>query len=170
LTNFLVIDVRDRDLVGLRIRNTENVKDKVVGISFRRRLELKRDVVRGVLGKVVKSNVTFGLCDRFEVHLDNVRIPVSKGREKTKGRHLDVLSAIKKSIVNVKSGFLCLAHALIIAMAKINGYPKYKSYRDSFSLKQPVQDLLSASGVDLANGGGLMNLNNFKIIFRTTKL
>ena len=25
------------DLVGLRIRNTENVQDKVVGISFRRR-------------------------------------------------------------------------------------------------------------------------------------
>jgi hypothetical protein len=30
LTNYLVEDVRDRDLVGLRIRNTENVKNKVV--------------------------------------------------------------------------------------------------------------------------------------------
>ena len=170
MNNYLVIDVRDSDLVGLRIRNTENVKDKVVGISFRHRLELKPDLVRGVLGKVVKCNVTFGFCDRFEVHLDNVRIPVGKGREKTKGRTLDVLSAIKKIIVKVKTGFFCLAHALIIVMAKTNGVPKYISFRDSYSLKQPVQDLLSASGVDLANGGGLMNLNNFKIIFRTTKL
>jgi hypothetical protein len=61
LTNYLVDDVRDRDLVGLRIRNTENVQDKVVGISFRRRDQLKPDVVWGVLGKVVQSNARFGL-------------------------------------------------------------------------------------------------------------
>jgi hypothetical protein len=43
--------MRDRDLVGLRIRNTENVQDEFVGISFRRRDRLKRDVVWGVLGR-----------------------------------------------------------------------------------------------------------------------
>jgi len=32
LTNYLVDDVPGRDLVDLRIRNTENVEDKVVGI------------------------------------------------------------------------------------------------------------------------------------------
>ena len=37
LTNYIVDEVPDRDLVGLRIRNTENIQDKVVGISFRRR-------------------------------------------------------------------------------------------------------------------------------------
>jgi len=37
LTNYVVDKVPDRDLVGLRIRNTENVQDKVVGISLRRR-------------------------------------------------------------------------------------------------------------------------------------
>ena len=45
LTDYLVDDVSDRDLVGLRIRNTENVQDKAVGISFRRRDQLKPDVV-----------------------------------------------------------------------------------------------------------------------------
>ena len=50
LTNFLVSDVRDRDLVGPRIRKTEKVQDKLVGISFRRRVHLKPDVVWGVLG------------------------------------------------------------------------------------------------------------------------
>ena len=44
LTNYLVNDVRDRDLVGLRIRNTENVQHKVVGISLRRRDQIKPDV------------------------------------------------------------------------------------------------------------------------------
>jgi hypothetical protein len=61
---------------------------------------------------------------------------------------LNVLSAIKKSIVVVKAAFLCLAHALIIAMARVNNDPKYKSYRNGKCLKEPVQELLNASGVD----------------------
>ena len=121
----------DRDLVGLRIRNTVNVQDKVVGISFRRRDQLKPDLIWAVLSKVIQSNARFGLTDRLEVHLDHVRIPVGNGKlaEKTKGRSLDVLSAIKKSIVAVKTAFLCSAHALIIAMAQVNGDPMYALYR-----------------------------------------
>jgi len=88
-----------------------------------------------VLGKVVPSNARFGLSDRLEVHLDYVRVPVGKGKttEKTKGRSLDFLSAIKKSIVKVKARYLCLAHALIISMARVKGDPKYKSYGDGKS-------------------------------------
>jgi hypothetical protein len=71
-------------------------------------------------------------------------MPVGNCREKTKGRSLDVLSGIKSIIVKVKAEFLCLAHALIIAMAKVNGDPKYKSFRNDYSMKQAVQDLLSA--------------------------
>ena len=37
LTDYLVVEVPDRDLLGLSIRNTENIQDKVVGISLRRR-------------------------------------------------------------------------------------------------------------------------------------
>ena len=62
--------MRDRDLVVLRIRNTENVQYKRVGASFRRRDKLKPNVGWGVLGKVVLSNSrpewptrsTFGPC------------------------------------------------------------------------------------------------------------
>ena len=58
----------DRDLVGLRIRNTENVQDKVVGISLRRRDQFKPEVVWDVLGKIIQSNARFVLSDRLEVH------------------------------------------------------------------------------------------------------
>ena len=161
LTNYLVHDVRDRDLVGLRIRNTENVQDKVVGISIRCLDQLKPDVVWSDLGKVVQSNARFVLGDRLEVHLDHVRMPVGNGCEKTKGRSLNVKSAIEKSFV-VKTAFLCLAHALIIAIAKVNGDPKYAAYSDGKCLKQPVQDILSASGVNLTYGGGLNQLEQFQ--------
>jgi hypothetical protein len=45
LTDYVVYEVPDRDLVGLRIRISENVPDKVVGISLRRRDQLKPDLV-----------------------------------------------------------------------------------------------------------------------------
>jgi hypothetical protein len=82
--------------------------------------------------------------------------------EKTKGRSISVLSAIKKSIVVVKAAFLCLAHAFVIAMARVNNEPKYVSYRQGWCLKEPVQELLNASGVDLSNGGGFRKLEQFQ--------
>jgi len=164
LTNYLVDDVHDRHLVGLRIRNTENVQDKVVGISLRRRDQLKPNVMWGVIGKVVQSNARFRLADRLEMHLDHVRIPAGNGKraEKTKRRSLDVMSAIKKSIVTVKAAMYSLAYALIIAMARVKGDPKYKSYRDGKCMKQPVEDLLKASGVKLCNAGGFHELEQFQ--------
>jgi hypothetical protein len=65
LTNYLVDKVQDRDFVGLSFRNTENVQDKVIGISLRRRDQLKADVVWSVLGKVIQSNASFALTDRL---------------------------------------------------------------------------------------------------------
>jgi hypothetical protein len=122
------------------------------------------DVVGDVLGKVIQSNATFCFSDRLEEHLDHVRMPVGNGRmaEKTKGRSLDVLSAIMRSIVAVKAAFLCLAHALVIAIANVNSDPKYKSYRNGRCLNKPVEDLLKASGFDLSNGGGLEELQQFQ--------
>ena len=100
LTNYLVNEVPGKDIVGLRIRNTENVQDKVVGISLRRRDQFKPDVVWEVLWKVIQNSARFGLVDHLEVHLDHVRMPTGKGKttEKTKGRLLYVLSANKQSI------------------------------------------------------------------------
>ena len=49
MTNYVVVDVSGRDLLGSRIHNTENVEDKVVGISLSLRDKLKLDVVYGVL-------------------------------------------------------------------------------------------------------------------------
>jgi hypothetical protein len=119
------------------------VQDKVVGISSWCHDQFKPDVVWVVLGKVIQSNARFGLTDRFEVRLDHVRMPAgnSKRAEKTKGHSLDVLSAIKRSIVIVKAALLRLAHARIIAMAGVYGNPKYTLYRHGKCIKKPVDDL-----------------------------
>jgi hypothetical protein len=98
-------------------------------------------------------------------------MPVGNGKrtEKTKVRSLDVLSAIKRTIVTVKAA-LCLAHAIIIAMAKVNNDPKYSSPRDGKALKEPVAELLKASGVDLCNGGGLEELQQFQLYLSDYKI
>ena len=82
---------------------------EVVGISLRRKDQLKPDVVWRVLAKVIQSNARFGLSNRVEVHPDHVRIPAGNGGVKTKGRSLDVMSAIKKNIVRVKAAINSLA-------------------------------------------------------------
>jgi hypothetical protein len=61
------------------------------------------------------------------------------------------------------AAFLCLAHALIIAMARMNGDRKYVSYRDGYGLHKCIQKLLNASGVDLPNGGGFRELEQFQL-------
>jgi hypothetical protein len=39
------------------------------------------------------------------------------------------MAHLKKSIVEVKAEENCLAHALVIAMAKVKNDPDYKAYR-----------------------------------------
>jgi hypothetical protein len=102
------------------------MEDKILGISDRRRDQLKPDVVWDVLGKVVQSDARLGLTDRLEVHLGYIRMPAGNGRVNTKGQSLDILSAVKRSIVVVKATFPCLAHALVIAVARVNGDPMYQ--------------------------------------------
>ena len=70
-------------------------------------------MVLGLLGKVIQSNDRFQLADRLELHLDQIRMPAGKRKtdEKTKGRSVDVMSAIKNSIVTVKAAMYCLCYA-----------------------------------------------------------
>ena len=131
-------------------------------ISLRRRDQLKFDVVCAVLGKVILSNARFGLSDRLEIHLDHVKMPDLNGGVRTKGRSLDVLSAIKKSTVEVKAASSCFVYSLTIAMARVYGDPKYQSYRHGYGLKNPVEDLLKDSGVHLSNGGDVEELRLFQ--------
>jgi len=70
-----------------------------------------------VVQKVIQSNARIALTYYLELHLDHVMMPLGNGRmpEKTKRQPLNVLSAIINNIV-VKAAFMCLAHALVIAM------------------------------------------------------
>jgi hypothetical protein len=106
----------------------------VVGTSLRRREQFQPYVVWDV---VIDR---FALTDHLAVHLDHVRMPVGNGRmpEKTKGQPLDVLWAFIKNIV-VKAAFMCLAHALVIAVPRVIGVLTVKPFRVSISIANNVE-------------------------------
>jgi len=47
-------------------------------------------------------------------------------------------------------------------MARVNCYPKYKSYRNRYGFKKPVEDLLNAFGINLISGGVVNELEQFQ--------
>jgi hypothetical protein len=153
-------------MVGITIRNEVNEQDKPVGFSFRRKDQVSRDVIWNVLGRVAQSNSRFGATDKLVIVVHSVKMPVGFGGIKTKGRQLSVLAHLKRSIIEVKAEQNCLAHALIIAIARLNDDPNYKSYRQGNKIHSVVDRLLETTGIDLSNGAGLPELTRFQEHFR----
>jgi len=112
----------DSDMVGITITNGVNVTDKAIGISFRRNDQITSEVIWSVLGKVAQSNARFNALDKLIMTVHSVKMPMDHGGGGivAKGRQLETMVDLKRSIVEVKVEENCLAHALIISIAKLN--------------------------------------------------
>ena len=55
-----------------------------------------------------------------------------------------------------------MAHALVIAKAKVDGDPNYESYRHGYKTRPIVNRLLETTGIDLSRGGGVRFQEHFK--------
>ena len=64
----------------------------------------------------------------------------------------------------------CLAHELIIAIAKLENDPDYKAYRKGRKIRPVVQKLLAETGISLTEGGGIPQLIKFQEHFRQYKI
>jgi len=84
----------------------------------------------------------------------------------TKGRPLANLAHLERSIVRVKSENNCLAHALIIAIAKIMYGPNYRSYSDGRKIGPVDQSLLELTSINVDRGGCLREINKFQEYFK----
>jgi len=122
------------DIVGFTISNEVNVQDKPIGISFRRKDQLIEEVIWSMFEKIAQSNTRFNAMDRLVVVVHSVRTSVGFGRTtlRTKGRQLANMAHLKRSIIEVKVENNCLAHALIIAIARMNKDPNYVSNRKGY--------------------------------------
>jgi hypothetical protein len=94
-------------------------------------------------------------------------MPAGFGGVKTKGRPLEEMAHLKRSIVHVNAEKNCLAHGLIIAIALVDNDPNYNSNRKGWKIRAEVHRLQQATGVDLFQVGEFLNLKAFSSIFTT---
>jgi len=102
----------------------------------------------------------------------SVKLPVGYGKHaiKSMSRPLSVMAHLKSSIVEVKAEENCLAHALIIAIARVDNDANYAAYRKDRKIRPVDQAVLKETGIDLTNGGGIPELNRFQEHFRDYKI
>ena len=80
--------------------------------------------------KKCQSNARFNALDTLVVTVHSIKMPVWFGYGlKIKGRPYSVMAHLKKIIVEVKAQENCLAHALIIAIARVENDGNYTAYR-----------------------------------------
>jgi hypothetical protein len=77
---------------------------------------------------------------------------------------------LKKSIVEVKAAENCLAHALLIAIAKLINDPDYKAFHQGRKIRAAVDHLLATTGIDLTNCGGISELIMFQEHFEEYRI
>ena len=63
-----------------------------------------------------------------------------------------------------------MAHALVIAKAKVNGNPNYNSYRRGCKTRPILDRLLETTGIDLSTGGGIPELMRFQEHFKEYRI
>jgi hypothetical protein len=73
---------------------------------------------------------------------------------------------LKCRIIEVKAENNCVAHALVITVAKFTNDPDYKAYRQGRKIRSVVDRLLAITGIDLSNGGGVPELIRFQEHFK----
>ena len=116
------------------------------------------------------TNSRFNALDKF-MTVHSVRMPVGFGKRgmKSKGRPLSVMAHLK-SVVEVNAAENCLAHGIIIAIAKAENNPNYTSYCDGRKIRPVVGKLFAKTGIDLSRGGGIPELIIFQEHFRAYKI
>jgi len=102
----------------------------------------------------------------------SVRMPGGFGADgiKRKGRPLATMVHLKSTIVEVRAEENCLAHALLIAIARFKDGPNYKSYRQGNKIRPVVRQLLETTGIDLNNFVGIAEVNRFEEHFQEYKI
>jgi hypothetical protein len=96
LFEYSLHDLHPSDMVGISIHNADNQQDRPVGLSFRRRDQISRDVLWSVFDKVTQSNTRYQALDTLTIHMHSVEMPVGFGRAETsKGRTLLMMAYLK---------------------------------------------------------------------------
>jgi hypothetical protein len=63
------------------------------------------------------------------------------------------MAHLKRSVIEVEAEENCLAHVLIIGIARLTNDPNHKAYRQGRKIRSALNQLLETTGINLENGG-----------------
>ena len=125
LLNDVTQDMNDQDQVRFVLRSDQ--LDTPISMPFMPVEQLTPERVFSQIERVIQSNRDFRLNDTVVVDIIHVEAPQGSGRSKRDVLNIKDFLHKKRSIVTIQNNDnLCLARALVVAIAKIERDPKYK--------------------------------------------
>ena len=104
------------------------------------------------------------------VHSATVPVGFLRVAIKQKGRTLASMVQLNRSIVEVTAEENCLAHAVIIAIAKLNNDTNYKAYRQGRKIRPVIDQFLVTTCINFKNGEGIPEITKLKDHFYDYKI
>ena len=127
LLNDVTDGMNENDQVRFVLRSTQ--LETPISIPFMPLHQLTTERVFSHVQRVVQSNRDFRLNDTVSVDIIHVEAPQGSGRKKSRST-LNVKEYLhkKKSVICIENNDdLCLARALVVAIAKVENAPNYKN-------------------------------------------
>ena len=130
LLNDVTRDMNGKDHVRFVLRSEQ--LDTPISMPFMTVEQLTTERVFSQVERVIQSNRDFRLNDTVTIDIIHVEAPQGSGRSKRTTLNIREYLHKKGSVITIKNNDnLCLARALVVAVARIEKDPKYKTLVDS---------------------------------------
>ena len=131
LLNDVTRDMNEKDQVRFVLRSDQ--LDTPISLPFMAAEQLTPERVFSQFERVIQSNRDFRLNDTVTIDIIHVEAPQGSGRSKRTTLNMREYLHKKGSVITINNNNdnLCLARALVVAVARIEKDPKYKTLIDS---------------------------------------
>ena len=143
----------EKDQVRFVLRSEQ--LDTPISIPFLPLAQMTPERVFSAVQRVMQSNREFRLNDTVTVDLIHVEAPQGSGRSKRSVLNIKEYLHKKRSVIVIRNNDnLCLARALVVAIAKIENAPNYVQLRDADRAQEKkARELHAAANVPLGPCG-----------------
>ena len=122
-------DMNEKDQVRFVLRSEQ--LDTPISMPFMPVEQLTPEKVFSQIERVIQSNRDFRLNDTVTVDIIHVEAPQGSGRSKRTTLNIGEYLHKKGSVITIRNNDnLCLARALVVAVAKIENDPRYGQLKD----------------------------------------
>ena len=154
LLNDVIEGMNEKDQVRFVLRSTQ--LDTPISMPFMPVPQLTPERVFSQIERVIQSNRDFRLNDTVTVDIIHVEAPQGSGRSKRGVLNIKEYLHKKGSVITIQNNDnLCLARALVVAVAKIENAPDYKYLvrTDKRGQEKKARELHTAANVPLGPCG-----------------